>query len=226
MAWLKAPMGSPALPKAEVLAFSYAALYPSRELLDKYLTEIEKLERGGRISERDHQLLRSSTLAQEELMKLTLGDDAALTEETIMETLERVSAEIKREETKKIDAEAQAHQGTRQELITETAKKNRLQERLYWKCYRSAQRLTQFVGGLVVVLLVLGLLEGIGVRATNWWLGWILMIGSVATLAFSLANFMIGTTVKSIQGWLHEYILNRLLISESKATGISLTEFR
>jgi hypothetical protein len=222
MAWLKAPMGSPALPKVEVLAFSYAALHPSRELLDKYLTEIEKLEKGGKITERDHQLLRSSTLAQEELMKLTLGDDSALTEETIIETLERVSAEIKREESKRIKAEVQAHQDTQQELVAETAKKTRLQERLYWKCFQSAQRFTQFAGGLIVTLLALGLLAGLGVRATNWWLGWILMIASGTTLVFSLANFATGTTVKKIQSWIHEYILNRLLTSESKATGISL----
>jgi hypothetical protein len=45
MAWLKAPMGAPGLPKIEVLAFSYAALQPSRDLLDKFLLEAEKLEK-------------------------------------------------------------------------------------------------------------------------------------------------------------------------------------
>ena len=33
MAWLKAPMGAPGLPKVEVLAFSFAALQPSRAFL-------------------------------------------------------------------------------------------------------------------------------------------------------------------------------------------------
>jgi hypothetical protein len=62
MAWLKAPMGAPSLPKTEILAFSYAALQPSAEWLNKYLAEIDRLERRGTISARDHQLARSSML--------------------------------------------------------------------------------------------------------------------------------------------------------------------
>ena len=71
IAWLKAPMGAPSLPTTEILAIAYAALQPSRELLEKYLTEIDRLENSGKITARDHQLLRSNTLAQEELMRLT-----------------------------------------------------------------------------------------------------------------------------------------------------------
>ena len=75
LAWLKAPMGGPAVPTTQLMAFSYAALQPSRNLLGKYLNEIEKLEEQGAISARDHQLLRSSPLVSKELMNLTLGND-------------------------------------------------------------------------------------------------------------------------------------------------------
>ena len=84
MAWLKAPLGAPAVPMTELLAFSYAALQPSMELFEKYLSEIEKLEKQGKITARDHQLLRSSQLAQAELMNLTLGEEDALTEQTVL----------------------------------------------------------------------------------------------------------------------------------------------
>ena len=87
MAWLKAPLGAPAVPMTELLAFSYAALEPSSKLLEKYLGEIDKLEKQGKITARDHQLLRSSQLAQTELMNLTLGEEDALTEQTVTETL-------------------------------------------------------------------------------------------------------------------------------------------
>ena len=89
MAWLKAPMGAAAVPMTELLAFSFAALQPSKELIEKYLKEIEKLETKGKITARDHQLLRSSQLAQAELMNLTLGDDDAFTEQTVTEMLKR-----------------------------------------------------------------------------------------------------------------------------------------
>src|SRR3546814_19838566 len=80
----------------EVIAFSYAALQPSNALLDKYLGEIDKLEKQGTISERDHQLLRSSDLAQKELMNLTLGEEVALTEQTVTETRTRVTREARK----------------------------------------------------------------------------------------------------------------------------------
>ena len=223
MAWLKAPIGAPGLPRIEVLAFSYAALQPSRELLDKFLSEVEKLQKNNRITERDHQLLRSTSLANEELMKLTLGDDSALTEETVIQTLGRVTAEIKREEATKTADEVQAHQGTKQELNAESEKRNRLQERLYWKCDKSARRITRGIGAFIVLLLVIGLLEGVGLRSTNRLGGWILMVGSAACLLFSIASFLIGATVKSLQDKVHGYLLRNFITKESKATGVALS---
>ena len=38
------------------------------------MREIDRLEEQGKISERDHQLLRSSSIAYDELMNLKLGD--------------------------------------------------------------------------------------------------------------------------------------------------------
>ena len=110
MAWLKVPMGVVSIPTTQVLAFSYAALKPSSELLGKYMKEMDKLEQKGTITARDHQLLRSSPLAQDKLIHLTLGEDAALTAETVMQTLERVSIEIKKEESEKFIKELVCHQ--------------------------------------------------------------------------------------------------------------------
>ena len=124
-AWLKAPMDAPALPKTQVLGFAYAALRPSTELLDKYMKEIERLEELGEITERDHQLLRSSSLVYDELTDLTLGDDSELTDETIMKTLEHVIGDIKKEERQQLVRERQqlskekdAHEKTLGELTS------------------------------------------------------------------------------------------------------------
>jgi len=223
MAWLKAPLGSPSLPRVEVLAMSYAALRPSRELLDKYLTEIEKLERKGRITERDHQFLRSSISAQEELMKLTLGDDSALTEETVIETLERVTAAIRHEETERVTAEVQAHQDTREKLNAEAADKRKIQEKLYWRCERRARQVTRFCGIILFVLLFAGIIrELFGLIDHHSVIWWPLMLASIFMLGFSLLHYANGTTIKSTQDRLHSMILSFLLDRESEFIGFDI----
>ena len=127
LAWLKAPMGGPAVPRTQLMAFSYAALQPSRELLGKYLSEIEKLENEGVISERDHQLLRSSPMVSKELMNLTLGSDELLTEETVTEILERVTDEIKKEGVDRAERLERDRLATQKALDEEADRSERLE---------------------------------------------------------------------------------------------------
>ena len=128
LAWLKAPMGGLAVPQTQLMAFSYAALQPSRELLGKYLSEIEKLENEGAISERDHQLLRSSPMVSKELMNLTMGSDDLLTEETVTEILERVTDEIKKEETDRAEQLEKDRLITQKALAEETDRAEQLEK--------------------------------------------------------------------------------------------------
>ena len=138
MAWLKAPVGAAAIPTTQLLAFSYAALEPSKELLGKYMKEIDRLESQGTITERDHQLLRSSPRAYEELMHLTLGEDAALTTKTVTQMLERVTNEIKKEVSKRLTEEQAAHQETRTTLSSQKDRHQRIISNLFWRCRREA----------------------------------------------------------------------------------------
>ena len=146
-AWLKAPQGAPSLPRKEVLAFAYAALRPTTDFWNKVLDEAEKLEASGRISSRDHQLLRSSHHVQSELMKLTLGEDDALTEKSITTTLNRVSAEIRKEESERLQMSVAANRETEQRLAEQVAKteaeiaKNEvIKQNIYWRCDLRAGR--------------------------------------------------------------------------------------
>lgn len=139
-AWLKAPQGAPSLPQKEVLAFAYAALRPTSVFWEKVLNETEKLEKNGRITARDHQLIRSSHHIQEELMKLTLGEDVALSENTITSTLERVVAEIKEEESIKINLLEIDKAEVEQKLHNVSAKNESIKEKIYWRCHKSASR--------------------------------------------------------------------------------------
>lgn len=149
IAWLKAPMGATSLPVAEVMAYSYAAVQPSSTLMDKFLKEIDKLHAKGGVSQRDHQLLRSSTLTYDKIMDLTLGDEAALTQESILETLERIKKDVHGEKARELSAEQKAHDKTRTELEESALEVSRLRDRLYWSCVKRARVVT--CGLLIVV---------------------------------------------------------------------------
>ena len=222
MAWLKAPLGAPTLPMVEVIAFSYAALEPSNSLLDKYLTEIDKLEKQGKITERDHQLLRSSEIAKRELMNLTLGEENALTEQTVTETLNRVVSEIKKEESDKYQAEQAAHRKTQDELASERAKRESAQSHLYWRCNQKANKCAWAVSGLISLLLVCGLMAGIGLTEMNLVFGWILTIGTAVLIVATLGNLVFGATVVGLHRRMQARFLAWFLRRESISTGLEL----
>ncbi len=222
MAWLKAPMGAPSIPIAEVLAYSYAALQPSKALLDRYLNEIDKLEKQGKLSARDHQLLRSSTIAQEELVRLTLGDEAALTEATVSETLRRVTSAIKQEESEKREQEQERHRVTQERLAEVSARQESLQRRTYWRCRRNAQLCAWGLSGVVSALLILGMAAGMGLRAQVPVVGWSLVLGSAFLGIASLTNLLFGTTAKKFHEFIQTRCLTYFLRKEARATGIAL----
>lgn len=223
MAWLKAPMGSLNLPTTRLLAFSYAALKPSEGLLDKYLMEIDRLTLRGEISERDHQLLRSSPLAYDELVDLTLGEDASLSKETVTEILNRVSKEIRKEESDKLASEREAHKMTRIDLTVQQSRNRRLIDNLYWRSKQKSRRATLSLCGVVIVLLIIGLFTGIGLDIPSHY-SWILMIGYGILSVFTLANLVFGCIVKNLYHWVESTYLSWLLKREAEATGLDLSE--
>jgi hypothetical protein len=189
-AWLKAPQGAPSLPRKEVLAFAYAALRPTTEFWNKVLDEADKLEASGKISSRDHQLLRSSHHVQRELMKLTLGEDDALTEESITTTLSRVSAEIRKEESERLNQSEAARLETEQRLAEQiakteeqVAKTDAIKQGIYWRCDRKAGR--EALALSILVWVAQGAIAVFGVLkiAESSQFGWVMVaIGVVSGL--------------------------------------------
>lgn len=171
MAWLKAPLGAPDLPRFEIMATCYAAMNPPDALWSAYLAEIEKLKQLGDISARDHELLRFSLRARDELMNLTLGSEEAFSEKTVSQILQRVQSEIAAEkdellhrqrteheaETSRITREAEARVEeertrfltTKAELEKEVARNARISKRLYW--------ISDQASGVLALLLVAGI---------------------------------------------------------------------
>lgn len=156
LAWLKAPLGASSLPVAEVMAFCYAAARSSRGLIDKFLREIDKLHAAGRVSEREHRLLRSSQWVYDDLMDLTLGDERALTEESVLEALERVTDEIRAEQAAELSAKERAHSVTQRKLWESDVEVRKLRDALYWRCVRKAKLTTVLALGTVGALVAVG----------------------------------------------------------------------
>ena len=225
MAWLKAPIGGPAIPTTQLLAFSYAALEPSNTLLTKYMAEVDRLQERGTITERDHQLLRSSPLVYPELMHLTLGEDSALTTETVTETLQRVSSEIKNEESERLIEEQRAHQETQNELEVQQARNQKIVGNLYWQCRKKARIFAWGVSVAVTAILAVALLFGLGPLPAPPVASWVI-IGSVAILALAtLSGFVAGYTIKDYHTWLENQALTWLLRRESKSVGVDMSDF-
>ena len=229
IAWLKAPIGASTVPITQLLAFSYAALEPSRELLGRYLREIDRLEKLGTITERDHQLLRSSPSVYSELMHSTLGNESSLTQETVQETLERVSGEIKKEESDRVAAEQLAHGETRDALKSQQTLNREILRVLYWRSRTMANLFAWGVSilltGLLATALVLGL-EALPVPQVpdHAVASWIIRTSLFVLALASLAKFVAGYSIKDFHVWIENRVLTRLLKREAKSLGIDLNE--
>ncbi len=224
LAWLKAPLGATTLPSSEIIALAYAALEPSRTLLDKYLAEIDRLEQQGDISPRDHQLLRSSPMAYDELVALTLGDETTLTEETVKETLDRISREIKEEESGMLVAEQSAHRIT-QEKLKESLQFNRdVRERIYWQCHRRAALWANVAAVLIGVLLIGDLVAGFMVWIFNGTYIALAVASPIAIVAgiLTLVSRWFGISVMEFRRRVREWLFDRFRKQQSNTTGIEL----
>lgn len=126
IAWLKSPLEAPTLPLSETMALCYAALEPSPDLFKKYVQEMEKLRDSGQISTRDHEILRLSPLARDELMELTLGDEHALTVSSIKSILENVKVTMLAEQKQTHEAELAALSKQGDEQLSEAQQRELL----------------------------------------------------------------------------------------------------
>ncbi len=224
LAWLKAPVGAPEIPHTQLLAVSYAALSPSKQLLNKYMKEIDRLLDKGRISERDHQLLRSSPHVYPELMHATLGDDSRVTEETVMQTFKRVSMSIVDEESEKLVEEQRAHQETRETLSVLEAMNVETRKMLYWNCVRDSKIMAISISGILFVFLLPGILAGV-VEPNLYFPVIVPVYPIVAFIFISLLGLMFGFNILSLYRWVQKQCQKRLFLRRSKAFGIDLSSF-
>ena len=228
ISWLKAPIGAPSIPRSETLAFAYAALQPSNRFMNKILHEIDKLNEEGKFTENEHQLLRSSPLTYAELTYLTLGDEAALNEEIITETLRRISDKIKEDESEKTIAEKKEHQKTKLELEAQTAQKEKIKQRLYWRCDRKSKYWTFFITAiitsLIIVLAFISVIYSFGIQPINNSTDWVFKIGILVFTLIGISICICGWTVKGMHHRMRKWFLSYFLKKEEKVFQIGLDD--
>ena len=225
VAWLKAPVGAPSVPRTQVLSFAYAALQPSLEMLNKYMQEIDNLEVNGKISQRDHQILRSSPLAYDELMNLTLGEDSALTEDTLMQALERVSDGIRKEESARLESEQRAHRITRSDLESAKEQSEEMRRRIYWKCQKTATLQARIIAYFLGFLMLADLGAGIILPFIGSATLALVMVPVVLMVGFfTFVSRWYGISMREIRLRLDKRLLSRLLKREAKNLGIDMCE--
>ena len=224
-AWLKAPTGAPDVPTTQVLAFSFAALQPSEELLERFLEEADRLEKEGRLAPRDHQLLRSSPHLERDVMRLTMGSTDAVTEEAIIAARDRAVADVTKEESDKRLREEEEHRSTQSLLNNERSQRQGMLKNVYWACRKQAERMARTAAILAAVFVVA--LEATSVWQafatsgnTKWWV----VAGALFVDGLALLDFFFGTTLQKLYRYVLEVVQRRLLKTQARRLGIEASD--
>lgn len=214
IAWLKAPLKNPTLPERETLALCYAALEPSRALVEKYVKTMDELRSSGKISENDHAILRASSIAEAQMMDMTLGDDKALTQQRVVEILARAKATLLTEVTNQhrdVLGEKEADLAAMKEHLAQVAseKENarRDAEAVRAAVEMRSKKLAKIVFSVVFGFLSFGLLFGAfiagGVVSTEAegrtdFVKWLMVGVAVLTILWGWWNWHTGQSLRSL----------------------------
>jgi hypothetical protein len=161
IAWLKAPLGAPDLPRLEVLANCYAAMEPPAAVWRRYLEEIDRLRKDGRIGPEDHEILRFSLQARDELMEVMLRDGEQVSSLTVQEVIGNVKADLVREKDAAIHLQQQTLEERDAAAATVIVERDSLQaqrqrrlKRAYWLADRVAKWAAWLLFGLTAFVVV------------------------------------------------------------------------
>jgi hypothetical protein len=112
VAWLKRPFDAPDLPRAQIIADSFAAMRPNTQLWERYLVEIEKLHKRGSVALEDFAALRYSPDARRALMDITLGDPGAMSSDTVYDVLRKTQEDVLRKTQERASPPPAEHEPT------------------------------------------------------------------------------------------------------------------
>ena len=121
--WMFSPKSVLQYQKSKLLADCYAALQPSKQLLDKYIESLESAKNLGEIDEKKYLFMRSHSMVSDALMNVTKGDYARFSDKTYLDVYEEIKSEAKKDY---LD-EAEKHAQTLQKLQTSEEKISQLE---------------------------------------------------------------------------------------------------
>lgn len=224
--WLKWPLQAPDVPKHVLAASCQAALQPSARLWRAFLGEVEKLEKIGELSAEQHAFLRFESKVQADLMDLTLGDEATVGSDMVLQLLSAYEEDIARpfkqerdaERLRRADAERtlqesrEARQQVEQRLAVDYERRARLKRSIAWWA-RTAGLGTSILcfaigAGLVAAGLVWLMPEGNGL--VQWVPPGVLVLAGLATVVLSFLNLSAGVTLRTPVAWLRSWVEGRV----------------
>jgi len=202
VAWLKAPLASPDLPRLELIAECYATMEPSPKLWGMYIEEIDRLRAQGNITAEDHDLLKLSLLARDQLMNLTLGTEAALSSGTVNQILERVKADLVKEIDVQLQEERKNHEDSRLYAEALQQKHTAIKKKIAFAASRVGTVIKWAIFVLLFVLISGGLFVTSGFlnkeSAKLWWVVWIIRSLATIVLLWGLADAIWGLSIKHL----------------------------
>ena len=137
--------------------------------------------------------------------------------------LERVTNEIKKEVSERLIS---AHQETRTALSSQKDRHQRIISNLYWQYRRKAGVVAWILSAVIVVALIGSLaVAGLGLSSVNPILAWVLKISAIVLALLTLANLVVGFTVRRLHQWVQNRCLTWFLKRQAKAIEIDLDEF-
>jgi hypothetical protein len=211
--WLKNPTKAPDLPQKLILADAYAAMQPPDALWKGYLAEIARLEQQGRISSDEYFTLRHNLTAKRTLMELTAGEAAAFTEGTVVEVLRVAKEHLRADLEEQLQQERRKLREVEQRASSLEQAGTDREERLRSKAARMAKAISQ-----IACLGLLGVLAVGALLTFPWslpevrqeWYRYLTTILLTLFFVFTLANIAWGTSVRTVQDMLEEW-LGRLI---------------
>jgi len=199
--WLRNPQKVMEINERKVITDIYAALQPSKELLERYITELEKLKENKTITEDDYLLLRDSQVATKLLTEETLGDPDKFTAKTPIEILN----EIKKKAYERYLQEKKEHEETKAELKS----KEEEDRKLYQKWDKRADRVATYVAWAIPVMFF--------ICSCFFYFGGMKLVVSIIFLVFGvLSIFGVHIKIKVIKVKIKRGILKFIGLSDEK----------
>jgi|GEM_PF-2186830 len=191
--WLNRPIESKSDLILPVISYNLAILQPSKDFLESWMFEINKLKEKGEITDEQYILLRDHQLARELLEEKTLGDPEQITVKSPVEILTEMEKRIRFEGEKELNKERRAHEETKRELESLRHENENFKKKIEQISNSAAIIVTLACTVLVSILIVL--------------LSWNKNIYcKIIGAAISSILGLIGVTVKGIRLWTKQRI--------------------